>query len=42
MLGVHKTIAGRTLDPEPVTYLLQADYSSGLIELHTIAQEIPL
>ncbi|CAH6780684.1 conjugal transfer pilus assembly protein TraE [Vibrio crassostreae] len=39
---LNKTIAGRALDPEPVTYLLQADYSSGLIELHSIVQETPL
>lgn len=39
---LNKTIAGRALDPEPVTYLLQADYSSGLIELHNIVQEVQL
>lgn len=39
---LNKTIAGRKLEPEPVTYIIQTDYPLGLIELHSIAQEVPL
>ncbi len=38
---LNKRIAGRQLEPEAVTYLFQAGYPYGVIELHTIAQEVP-
>ncbi len=37
-----KTVAGRKLDPEKITYIIQTGYPNGLIELHSIAQEVPL
>lgn len=39
---LNKTVGGRKLPPESVTYLIQTDYPNGLIELHSIAQEVPL
>ncbi|MEZ8082816.1 type IV conjugative transfer system protein TraE [Enterovibrio norvegicus] len=39
---LNKTVGGRSLEPETVTYILQAGYPNGLIELHTIAKEVPL
>lgn len=39
---LNKTVAGRKLPPESVTYLIQADYPNGLIELHSISKEVPL
>ncbi|MFV8456143.1 type IV conjugative transfer system protein TraE [Vibrio owensii] len=39
---LKKTVAGRELPPESVTYLIQTDYPNGVIELHSIAKEVPL
>lgn len=39
---LNKTVAGRKLEPEPVTYIIHTGYPHGLIELHAIAQEVPL
>ena len=39
---LNKTVAGRELPPESVTYLLQTGYPNGVIELHSIAKEVPL
>ena len=39
---LNKTVGRRKLDPEPVTYILHTAYPHGLIELHSIAQEVPL
>lgn len=39
---LNKTVGGRALDPEIVTYIFHAGYPNGLIELHSIAKEVPL